>query len=78
MAYGTKPSGLIIKGGLKIEGCKVEGLLYSSSQNICKIMQSHIIRVGFTNLDVPVCEFMPNPQSFITDYIGPSILQSPI
>ncbi len=24
---GTKSSGLIIKGGLKIEGCKIEGIL---------------------------------------------------
>ncbi len=24
----TKSSGLIIQGGLKIEGCKIEGLLY--------------------------------------------------
>ncbi len=28
MPFGTKSSGLIIKGGLKIEGCKIEGLLY--------------------------------------------------
>ncbi len=28
MHFGTKPSGLTIKGGLKIEGCKIEGLLY--------------------------------------------------
>ncbi len=29
MLFGTKSSGLIIKDGLKIEGCKIEGLLYS-------------------------------------------------
>ncbi len=29
--FGTKASHLIIKGGLKIEGCKIEGLLYSLS-----------------------------------------------
>ncbi len=29
LPFGTKSSGLIIKGGLKIEGCKIEGLLYS-------------------------------------------------
>ena len=28
LPFGTKSSGLIIKGGLKIEGCKIEGLLY--------------------------------------------------
>ncbi len=28
LPFGTKSSGLIIKGGLKIEGCKLEGLLY--------------------------------------------------
>ena len=27
LPFGTKSSGLIIKGGLKIEGCKIEGLL---------------------------------------------------
>ncbi len=27
-ALGPNQSGLIIKGGLKIEGCKIEGLLY--------------------------------------------------
>ena len=26
--FGTKLGGLIIKGGLKIKGCKVQGLLY--------------------------------------------------
>ncbi len=26
--FGTKSSSLIIKGGLKMEGCKIEGLLY--------------------------------------------------
>ena len=26
---GIKSSGLIIKGGLKMEGCKIEGLLYT-------------------------------------------------
>ncbi len=30
LPFGTKSSGLIIKGGLKIEGCKIEGLLYLS------------------------------------------------
>ena len=29
MLFGTKSSSLIIKGGLKIEGCKIEGLLYT-------------------------------------------------
>ncbi len=29
LPFGTKSSGLIIKGGPKIEGCKIEGLLYS-------------------------------------------------
>ncbi len=28
LPFGTKSSGLIIKGGLKIEGCKTEGLSY--------------------------------------------------
>ncbi len=28
MPVRTKSSGRIIKGGLKIEGCKIEGLLY--------------------------------------------------
>ncbi len=28
MPFATKSSGLIIKEGLKIEGCKIEGLLY--------------------------------------------------
>ncbi len=28
LPFGTKSSGLIIKGGPKIEGCKIEGLLY--------------------------------------------------
>ncbi len=28
LPFGTKSSGLTIKGGLKIEGCKIEGLLY--------------------------------------------------
>ncbi len=31
LPFGTKSSSLIIKGGLKIEGCKIEGLLYSTS-----------------------------------------------
>ncbi len=30
--FGTKSSGLIIKGGLKIEGCKIEGPLYTYSE----------------------------------------------
>ncbi len=29
LPFGTISSGLIIKGGLKIEGCKIEGLLYT-------------------------------------------------
>ena len=29
LTFGNKSNGLIIKGGLKIEGCKIEGLLYS-------------------------------------------------
>ena len=28
MRFGTKSSGLLIKGGLKIEGCKIKVLLY--------------------------------------------------
>ncbi len=28
LPFGATISGLIIKGGLKIEGCKIEGLLY--------------------------------------------------
>ncbi len=28
LPFGTKSSGLIIKGGLQIEVCKIEGLLY--------------------------------------------------
>ncbi len=28
MPFGTKSRGLINKGGLKIEGCEIEGLLY--------------------------------------------------
>ncbi len=28
LPFGTQSSGHIIKGGLKIEGCKIEGLLY--------------------------------------------------
>ncbi len=28
--FGTKLSGLIIKGGLNIKGCKVEGALYAT------------------------------------------------
>ncbi len=28
LTFGTKLSSLIMKGGLKIEGCKIEGLLY--------------------------------------------------
>ncbi len=27
--FGTKSSGFIIKGGLKIKGCKIEGPLYT-------------------------------------------------
>ena len=28
LLFGTKSSGLLIKGGLKLEGWKIEGLLY--------------------------------------------------
>ncbi len=28
LPFGTKSSDFIIKGGLKIEGCEIEGLLY--------------------------------------------------
>ncbi len=31
LPFETKSSGLIIKGGLKIEGCKIEGLLYKAT-----------------------------------------------
>ncbi len=34
----TTSSGLIIKGGLKIEGCKIEGLLYYHRHLRYKIM----------------------------------------
>ncbi len=37
MTFGTKSSGLIIKGGLKIEGCKIEGLLYTISSGGVKM-----------------------------------------
>ncbi len=30
LPFGTKSSGLISKGSLKIEGCKIEGLLYNN------------------------------------------------
>ncbi len=30
--FGSKLGGLIIKGGLKIKGCKVEGLLHILAQ----------------------------------------------
>ncbi len=31
--FGTKSSGLVIKDCLKIEGCKIEGLLATTEQN---------------------------------------------
>ena len=37
MPFGTKSSSLIIKGGLKIKGCKIEVLLYHLNYNLPKI-----------------------------------------
>ncbi len=37
MPFGTKSSSLIIEGGLKIEGCKIEGLLYRNNTSDIKL-----------------------------------------
>ena len=50
MPFGTKSTCLIIKGGLKIGGCKIEGLLYFAKFAYLHLPVYPYIQVGGLNV----------------------------
>ncbi len=48
MPFGTNSSGLMIKGGLKIEGCKIEGNVYTHDIPVLKAVPAfHVCSCSF-------------------------------
>ena len=60
LPFETKSSGLIIKGGLKIEGCKIEGLLYHlffSAMEIGPVMCLSLFKIWAGVLEILKSKF---------------------